>query len=144
MASISFDLTLGGRSLRHMCLFFLNILQCGFNYKTGVEIAELLSTSEAAITHARQGTRDVAGLPEAVLELLFPSCSGIAFEAQLMEHNLRAAHAEMEFARRTKGTIPERLSEALFVSASEATNHQHCDHRPEVDAAAPNAGRNLQ
>ncbi|MFQ3456460.1 hypothetical protein PMN64_24565 [Bradyrhizobium sp. UFLA01-814] len=94
-------------------LILLNILKHGFNYNTGVAIADFLSVNEVAVTRSRQGTGDVAGLAPAVLELLYPGVLGVAFEAQLTEYGLRTAHAEMEFARRTKGVIPERLSEAF-------------------------------
>ncbi|MBW5437238.1 hypothetical protein FXB41_21525 [Bradyrhizobium canariense] len=94
-------------------LILLNILRHGFNYSSGVAIADFLNVTEVAVSRARKGTGDVAGLAPAVLELLYPGVLGVALDAQLTEYELRTAHAEMDFARRTKEELPERLSDTL-------------------------------
>jgi hypothetical protein len=94
-------------------LIFLNILKRGFNFKTGAEIADFLSTNEAAVTRARQGTGDIAGLAPAVLEILYPGVSEIALRAQLTEYELRKHHAHMELDLRVGKTPPDELREAF-------------------------------
>lgn len=94
----------------HDNVIFLTILRRGFHFETGAELADLLSTSEPAITRARQGKGDIAGLAPAVLKLLFPGVSEIALRAQLFEFKLRTRHSQME-GRRPPDDVREAIAE---------------------------------
>jgi hypothetical protein len=94
-------------------LILLNILKTGFNFKTGVEIADFLSTNEVAVSRARQGIGDIAGLAPAVLEILYPGVSEIALQAQLTEYELRKHHAQMELGLRAGKTPSDEVREAF-------------------------------
>ncbi|MCO5153999.1 MULTISPECIES: hypothetical protein [unclassified Shinella] len=94
-------------------LFFLNIIRNEFNLTTGAEVADFLRSNEPAVCRVRKGEADIAGLAPAVLGELFPGISGIPFEAQLMEYNLRRLHAEKTACLKSGNEPSEALCENL-------------------------------